>query len=71
MGLFLCLGLFNDFDMMGPPGMNAGSKIETPNVKKRHKRAKSSAKNLDNSQDAGQNQHYEQYSYTLHFKTRL
>ncbi|ELT98958.1 hypothetical protein CAPTEDRAFT_219196 [Capitella teleta] len=35
-----------------PPPQTPGSKIETPNVKKRHKRAKSSAKNLDNSQDA-------------------
>jgi hypothetical protein len=39
-----------------PPGVapTPGSKIETPNVKKRHKRAKSSAKNLDNSQEAGE-----------------
>ena len=30
------------------------NKIETPNVKKRHKRLRSGAKNLDSGQDLGQ-----------------
>ena len=33
--------------------MFAGKQIETPNVKKRHRRAKSGTKNLDPGQDGG------------------
>ena len=35
--------------------INPASRIETPNVKKRHRRAKSGAKNLDTSQDGAGN----------------
>ncbi|KAK2145956.1 hypothetical protein LSH36_644g01080 [Paralvinella palmiformis] len=38
---------------------NPASRIETPNVKKRHRRAKSGAKNLDTSQDGADSDGYE------------
>ena len=48
--------MVNDFlgQIAPPPGSinTPGSKIETPNVKKRHRRAKSGAKTLD-GQDPG------------------
>jgi len=42
-------GMVNEFlgQIAPPPGATPGSKIETPNVKKRHRRAKSGAKTLD------------------------
>ena len=47
--LWMFAGFINGSDVFMPT--NPASRIETPNVKKRHRRAKSGAKNLDTSQD--------------------
>lgn len=53
-GLCWCVDLLIDSELLGESSPS-GTKAETPNVKKKHRRARSGInKNLDASQDGGE-----------------